>query len=339
MATYYSKHNASGGGVGSFADPFNLQELFDNVDAGDLGLVCNTGTYTPSATIDVDNSSACNAVNYAVIRGANADGSDDGTIATISGSGLGAGDDLFDFNVVSLTIKIEGLRITAATNYNINLNTALNISSIVLNKCRIDSATSHGIYNQEADLSFCLTMIDCEIYGNGGCGIYSVGIGRGGIRADNCNIHDNAADGIQDTCTSNKSSYKGTIFCDNGGHGLSLSNDALGFTIDHCVFFANDGNGIDFGDTVNTGKLVIKNNIFRSNGGYGIDTNGGSAGQFAFCDYNCYSNNTSGAMDISTPGNNNVTSDPKFTSEVNGSEDFTLQSDSPCKNAGFGYNG
>lgn len=339
MATYYSSHNAGGGGAGTNGDPFTLQELFDNVDAGDLGLVKNTGTYTPSATIDADNSSAATYTNLATIRGANSDGSDDGTIATISGSSLPATSDLINCNVSALHLKMEGLRLTAATRYNINLNTALNVSRIILYRCRVDNASSHGIYNQESTAQFALRMYDTEIDSNGGDGIGSAGISRGGIQADNCTFHDNTGAGVEDTNTNAKSIYTGCLFYDNGTHGLSLHNDIIGLIVKHCVFFNNTNNGIDFGDITNSGVLSIINSIFRSNGGYGIDTNGGAAGRFDLCDYNCYHNNTSGALDISTPGSNNITSDPLFTSETDGSEDFTLQSGSPCLNVGFGYNG
>lgn len=340
MATYYSKHDAGGGGVGSFADPFTLQELFDNTDSGDLGLICNTGTYTPSVTIDIDNGSAVTANNYAVIRGANADGSDDGTIATISGSSLGASTDLFNFNVSAICIKLENLRITGATQYNVTLNAAINASNIIFNNCRIDNATNHGIYNAESTLQFFVGFNGCEIDNNGGDGINSAGFSRGGIKMINTSVHDNTGDGVKDTTGSvAKSVYIGCSFYDNGEHGLNFSDDCFGAVCINCVFFGNTDNGINFTDTTNTCQMTFINNIYRSNGGYGIDTNGGSSGQFALCDYNCFSNNTSGAMDISTPGSNNVTSDPLFTSETDGSEDFTLQSSSPCKNIGIGYNG
>jgi len=39
------------------------------------------------------------------------------------------------------------------------------------------------------------------------------------------------------------------------------------------------------------------------------------------------------------PGYGNVTTDPLFESIVSGSEDFSLQSTSPCLNAGYGYEG
>ena len=87
--------------------------------------------------------------------------------------------------------------------------------------------------------------------------------------------------------------------------------------------------------------LVVYNNIFRLNGGYGLAFNS-KEGFFQLFDYNCYHNNTSGHTDHNggTPyGENNVLSDPQFTSEVDGSEDFTLQDESLCIAAGFGYGG
>ena len=57
MPTYYTTHNAGGGGVGRVAAPWTLQEAADQAVAGDEVRICNTGTYTPAATIDFDTNS------------------------------------------------------------------------------------------------------------------------------------------------------------------------------------------------------------------------------------------------------------------------------------------
>ncbi len=339
MATYYAFHNAGGGGVGTFGDPFTLQELFDNTDAGDLGLVCNTGTYTPSTTITVDNASAATAANPAIIRGANADGSDDGTIATISGSSLGASTDLLNMGVASLSIRLENLRITGATDDNIVISGSINNGNISLYNCRIDSATGEGIEMQET--SYCVVVIvGCEIDGNGGNGITPNAATRYTPILINCKVHDNTANGMViggGALLPSPTKIVGCSFYDNGDNGIETISAVPGIIVVNSVFFGNTNAGIEILNTLY--GFVSVNNIFRSNGGYGINTNTGSSGQFAFCDYNCYHNNTSGALDISTPGSNNVTSDPTFTSEIDGSEDFSLQSGSPCIDAGFGYGG
>jgi hypothetical protein len=131
------------------------------------------------------------------------------------------------------------------------------------------------------------------------------------------------------------------LFYDNGGDALICTSGGQ-IVIKNNVFFANDSDGIYISSATNCSPIHVVNNIFRSNGGYGINMNSIDTDLIGYCDYNCYSNNSSGAIDIfggTPPGSNNVTSDPKFVSETDGSEDFNLQSDSPCKNAGYGYNG
>ncbi|HUU90639.1 MAG TPA: hypothetical protein VM238_05445, partial [Phycisphaerae bacterium] len=54
MPTYYTTHNAGGGGVGSFVAPWTLQEAADSAVAGDEVRVCNTGAYTPAAAFNWD---------------------------------------------------------------------------------------------------------------------------------------------------------------------------------------------------------------------------------------------------------------------------------------------
>ena len=57
---------------------------------------------------------------------------------------------------------------------------------------------------------------------------------------------------------------------------------------------------------------------------------------------NCANNNTSGAIDINSGvmfGYNNVTTDPDFEDETDGSEDFNLKTGSDCIDAGIGYSG
>ena len=104
------------------------------------------------------------------------------------------------------------------------------------------------------------------------------------------------------------------------------------------VFFGNSGNGIGEQSTqLAGGPARITNCIFRSNGGYGV-SRGTWATQFAEIDYCCFSNNTSGAIEagsVALAGPNNIYSDPLFTTETDGSEDFTLQVSSPCINAGI----
>ena len=333
MATYYAKHNASGGGVGSFADPFTLQELLDNTGAGDVGLVCATGTYTPSATIDVDTNSGVPDSPIA-IRGANSDGSDDGTVATIDGSSISSAD-VFLVTVTNGCIAFANLLIQNATQYGIHVTGA---ARHTYKNIRITGSSSDG-FRQEVTTDYS-AFIECEFDSNGGDGFGINSAARGKALFLRCKIHDNTTHGIH-TSPPHSASYGwpfilDCLIYDNESNGVFFDGAGStygGAVVRGCVFFGNTDNGLEFEADAH-GPLIIENNIFRSNGGYGIDFNSLNAEAIVSCDYNCYHNNSSGATDISTPGSNNITSDPKFTLETDSLEDFSLKSDSPCLAAG-----
>lgn len=345
MATYFVRQ--SGGSDGndglSFAQGWaTIQHAADTVASGggDLVLICADGTHAPTATIDFDTNAGATE-NPNIFRGASAIGVDDGTVATVSGSGISSAP-LFNLSIASLFMTLENLRLTAGTTFNINLGTALNDSFVNFINVRIDNASGAGVFNGESDAETVFQFINCEIDNNGADGIDSAGASRGGLKIINCSIHNNTGDGVEETSgVVSKAVCIKTLFYANGGHGLNINNDLRSTIIDGCVFFNNTLNGIEIGGTT-INDLVITNCIFRSNGGYGIDTNGGSLLQFAYADFNCFSNNTSGDIDINggtPPGDNNVIDNPDFTSETGGSEDFTLQAGSPCLDVGLGYDG
>ena len=339
MATKYSAHDASGGGAGTILDPYTDQELFDNVDGSTnaLGLMMNTGTYTPAATLDFDVNAGTDLLP-GIIRGANADGSDDGTVATISGSGLGAGDDLIDIGMVMYRI-FENLRFTAATQYNIFCDQNAYINFI---NCQIDTAASHNMYVTATLGRF--KLFYSEINNSvAGSGLAVSGAARGRYSAYRCKIHHNKVHGIHDGC-SHRPYYQPGIIEDcfiyrNEGDGINHELSGAGYIgpiIRGNVIAFNDGDGLAVANTKSV--MIVENDIFRSNGGYAINTNTGTIKQITSCKNNCSNNNTSGHIDINTnvlPGTGNITTDPKFVSEVDGSEDFSLQSDSPCLAAGI----
>ena len=223
---------------------------------------------------------------------------------------------------------------------NINIGAAMDNSQVAFIRCRIDNASGDGIFDQESDNDAAKVYIDTEIDSNGDRGIDSLGTIRGGHTMINCRIHDNVSHGIEETVGAPKGGYFGCIIYDNGGDGIQVNNTLENITFMGNVFFGNAGDGLEL--RADSRFVTVLNNIFRSNGGYGIFTNTATNGIFAFADFNCFSNNTSGAIDINggtPPGDDNVTADPLFTSETDGSEDFTLQTGSPCLDVGFGYDG
>jgi len=315
MTTYYAKASATGGGVGSLADPFTLQEAADTATSADLVLVCADGTYTPSTTIDFDA-----RANLGVFRGCNSDGTDDGTVATISGSSLPATTDLLNVNIGNSFVSFQNLRITGATRYNLLINTFA--VQVVLENCRVDSSTSHGVYlnNGATKAQLC----GCEIDSNSGNGIGTSQVYNGEVILNRCTVHDNTSAGgaFGSGCVSD------CLIYGNGNDGLqagaSYAYGRPGLVVSGTTFFNNSGDGLY---VLINGHGVVENCIFRSNGEYGISVNGGSGNVNQLVLRNiCSHNNTSGHTDINSGtlwGSGHVLEDPGFTSETDGSEDLT----------------
>ena len=90
MTVYYTSSSATGGGVGSFADPWTLQEAFDGAVAGDEVRILNDGVYYPTAQIDIDTNRGTDAVNNIKFLGRSADDASYEK-ATISANSLSSG--------------------------------------------------------------------------------------------------------------------------------------------------------------------------------------------------------------------------------------------------------
>ena len=320
-----------------------VQFAADNAtSAGDIVLICADGDHVQSATVDFD-ANAGTLQNAIIFRGCAADGTDDGTMATITGSGLSPSDDLINIDLIGVFNIYENLRFTAATQYNINIGTNCNTAEIAFIDCRIDHATSAGFYTQESDAQIKIQFIHCLIDSNGSDGIASAGIGRGCFSVYSSSVHHNAGDGIEETNGSSpKTIFANNLIYRNDGHGINFTNNCKSPELIGNTFFANGGSGVYFGD-VDIGFIVLYNNISKSNTTYGYYFTNASGNQYSYMDYNCVNGNGTASTNINggtLPGSNNITSDPLFTSETNGAEDLTLQSGSPCKNVGlspYGY--
>ena len=110
--------------------------------------------------------------------------------------------------------------------------------------------------------------------------------------------------------------------------GASLTEAGSDLTFDRCTVYANNCSGYNMvgGISVaNTGVVVVKNSIIWGNNGSQVEAFSlGGSGWTKTVSYSCVSGGYSGT--------GNVSSDPKFTNAANG--DFSLQSSSPCINAG-----
>ena len=324
MTTYYATHNAAGGGAGtSVGDPFTLQELFDTVTSSDLGLICNTGTYTPSAQIDVDNGANAGTVSARTqIRGAASDGTDDGTIATISGSSLGASTDLISIDINYY--YIANLRITGATRYNVYSDS----DGSIWENCRLDNATSHGFW-QQTNLDTTIFKV-CEVDNNGGAGYTGAFDSRGCGIWESCSIHDNGSFGLKLTPVGRMID---TLVFKNGGDGVRIdmnSHSTENGAIINCTIDGNTGDGIDsVSSTIASDSMTIADTIISNNGGYGINLNSMSINGFQMsflCVPTSTGQNSSGQISSGSLPANTVTDNPDFVDRTTaGSEDYTPQ--------------
>lgn len=291
---------------------------------GSLVLVC--GTFTPSVTVDFD-TNAGGFSDSITWRGANAStGADDGTIAIISGSSLGANDILINITVTLLIF--ENLQITGATDHNIFQN-AFGITTF--RNCRIDSATDHGIYqNSSGAVAY---IYDTEIDANA-VGVGSISSSRGHVRIFRSPVHDNTGIGLDlFAITALPSIVEECPIYDNGSHGIQESAGLL--TLSNNTIFGNGGDGLNIPAILTLGNVTVRNNIIQGNSGYGINTNSGSVLSFDSIERNCvYGNNGGGAgqdidingnvlPDTSVVGGTNLTVDAEFVSTTDGAEDFT----------------
>lgn len=315
-ATYYTSHDAPGSGIGTIGDPFTLQEGLDASTSADLLLVMDTGPYTPSATLDV-NTNAGSDNQPTRIRGANSDGSDDGTVATISGSSLPATTDLFTMVVANQ--HFSNLRITAATQHNVYQGA----TGLTFENCRIDNAAGDGVLiNGFAQTS---NFFDCEIDNNAN-GVNGAFTSRGDSTYVHCVIRDNTTLGVQWGGANHRPIVE-CLFYGNGGDAVqaqSGSSGSMEMLITRSTFFNNGGDAIQLSAT--TRMIAITNCIITDSGGYGI--NGGSADQFSRIDNNNFYNNTSGAWSVGTLPGVNTALDPDYVNEGSGTENLSPQNTS-----------
>ena len=311
------------------------------------------GTFTPTAKITQGDALLGNAGDPARIRGCNAYGIVDGSLAVVSAASLGATTDLWE--IFPSTYGVGHVVVFQYIDFYGNsggrdfLYTAWNPWGVVIfSHCTFRDAGRHILYvSSGANISTC-SFNDCEIKD----GANDVISDSGQDFATNwlrCSVHDNTGDGIRfcafDQRGGSATCEENTVY-DNAGVGIILVESSPSATshtgrvilMRHNTVDNNTGNGgeIATGTDLN-GLLVLESNVFSNNGGYGFDTNGdGSA--IALACANCFpsgsSANTSGdtdAGDVQSDGTIagltvsylNFSDEPGFVSTTDGSEDYT----------------
>lgn len=342
MSIYYVR--ASGGNDGntglSFSDAWaTIEYATNNTSNGDYVLICADAAHDVPITGLTFDLAGSNDLGVHYI-GANATGTIDGTKAIIRG------DNLFSSNYSIINLPTAAntffkyIHLTTSKKHGVHITSNFNLGSVVFDTCKIEVCPQSGIYSEEGQSGKGIYILNTEIHSCGAYGIHAYSSNYGGFKIINCKIHDNTNYGIFESDNQAHAVIIGNQIYRNGSSGI-YSIYLHGSIIMNNVLFENTGSGLHLPSS-NIKGIVFINNIMKDNSGYGINVTQTGTDQFSYISNNCSYNNTSGAININggiLPGDGNITSDPLFTSEIIGSEVFTLQSGSPCLNAGFGYNG
>lgn len=344
MAIYYVR--ASGGNDGntglSFAQGWaTISHAIATVTTGgNTILICADGTHYPSAQINIPIAGSFNS--SIIIKGASATGIDDGTVATISGNVSATGPVIYH-NQQSF-YKWYNIRFTQAKNSCFQVSTSANSSKINFFRCRFDNAASNGFYCSEDSIYLVINFVECEFDNNTQRGLYTNHPSTGNtILIINCKFHDNTLSGYLFDGYNFMVPIFDSMFYRNGTYGFRSDGTSVSVNFLNCIFDNNVYSGVGLGLLGGSpGQINALNCIFSNNSYYGISVTHPTDYDFNIFDYNCFYNNTSGDTNKFggiPPGSHNIFNNPLFTSTTPGSEDYTLQLNSPCINTGYGYNG
>ena len=321
MATYYTSSTALGGGVGSYADPFTLQEAFDTAIAGDEVRVLNDGTYSPTVTVDVDTNQGT-ATSPIVFVGRNsADTAEE--VATISGTSILSGSVIyFNFGNSSHSyVHIKKLKFDGSpastdivTANNFNNRGVYWFDCIFTNSSRY--AFGNGCYQSQMTRCQFINNVSVALFGfrnSLAIGCYFEGNGSGTTPAN----------GIF-SCTS--SPFYGCVFRNSG----YVYGDMGAFY--NCTFDGSNSMGKALTTGVTTSVPII-NCVFAN---YTVQAIESSTVDTSYNIQGCYFyNNVSNTNFIIDSTTNTLSgTDPLFTNTTNGTEDYTPQSGSPLFGAG-----
>lgn len=329
MATYFVRP-VNGSDAGGAADGLTFANAFKTsqkaADAatsdGDEIRLCNEADELPTSTVDWD---ATSAIIVEIVAGDSTDGTPLTTGFYILDGASGSGD-LCDFTATASTYVFQRIRFTGGKAHNLDMHGNV---AIALQDCRVDNAVTNGVLLDSS--SSLLTLTDTEVDNNGGWGITQTTNSRAKLIKSGGSVHDNGSGGVNTGAgvltldTAEIYANTGVGVEAHGGEFLSILNSTI---------HSNTSDGVVINGAAS--YPIIRNTTFTENGGYAINDAAGAILEEAnLVDYNHYDDNTLGDTNLSaTPGENNISGDPKFTNTTPGSEDFIPLNTSPLIRAG-----
>lgn len=351
MANYYVKPASISGSDSNDGSTFALAKATLNAayalaSAGDTIYVCSD-TDDPFVDIELLLNSGASNVNFVgadTTDGTPYAGTNRAVIShTVVGSGylIASGDN--DIH----SCKFYNISLRGVSSVNGYFSNSAGVGHIFIN-CEFKNL-QYGCYISNASTKTgAISCFDC-VFDTCTRGIYISSSGIMGIHCycTNCKFNGNSY-GIYTYNTYENTAYLdcATVVIEDcrfiSNYTGFYAEGNLNLCANKNVFYSNSSHGISLDATIQ--KLNIRNTIFHSNGGYAIAAATATliGNVCGYVDYNCYYNNTSGIVNThvnggTTPGSNNVTSNPLFASTTLGSEDFRLQESSPCLGTGIGY--
>lgn len=316
MTTYYCR--SSGGSDANAGTSFALgwatiAKATATAIAGDTILICADGTHLPTATITFTTTgTSANRIKY---RGASATGTDDGTVATISGASLGAGVHILTVASGKDFLTFDGLYLTGGTGDAVNSSG----DNLRFSNCRLSNCVNG--FTQVTFNKF-TNFVNCEISSNSGYGYGGAFTSRGSASYRSCTIRNNGSYGTR--MVAGTSMVQTLVFKNGAGGVLPDASASTGtiIQITSSTITGNTGAGIDVTAGTVASMIDITDTILSNNTTYGIKLNGANADQFRFYRMAAFGNTTA-AIDAGSLPSDTVTTNPTYVSTTGGSENYT----------------
>jgi len=347
MSEYYVRSTGgSDGNTGlTFAQGWStLAYAITNSSSGDILYICSTEVSPFSLTSGLSISSPRECYGCNLTDGSQYNGT--GKAYIIANYSIGGSVGLVTTTTNNNTLWQDfSFNANSTVPYVFDLNTDSHVYNYEFRNCEFKNGSLGGVYLSAADTlnvrHYGVSFFNCSMHGNlWGIAIQSLSGYRIPVLLNNCSVYDNYHN-INITSPVTLNVVNSRIFRASS-YGIYCSSTYSYLSMYGSVVALNGGYGVRLGATSFVAAEIF-NCIIAHNGTYGI-SKPSPAALWASASHNCFYDNTSGNLDSNVnsgvlPGYGNVTTDPLFESIVSGSEDFSLQSTSPCLNAGYGYEG